>query len=116
MNVVINLGFMKFVFRKIDNIIVRKYCTKIVFYLVSIIVVYQLPHSIILQMDIVQCIIRCIPLKVNHYDEMLPFDEYFPLDILVMSSRETIMGFSTYSYDRKITRIPQNQDLYRITK
>ena len=47
---------------------------------------------------------------------MLPFDEYFPLDILVMSSRETVMGFSTYSYDRKITRIPQNQDLYRITK
>ena len=67
-------------------------------------------------MDIVQCIIRCIPLKVNHYDEMFPFDEYSPLDILVMSSREAVMAFSTYSNDRKITRIPQNQEIYRITK
>ena len=77
---------------------------------------YQLPHSIVLHMHIVQCIIRCIPLKVNYYDEMLPFDKYFPLDILVMSSRETVMAFPIYSYDRKIIRIPQNQDLYRITK
>ena len=81
-----------------------------------LIVVYQLLHSIILQMHIVQCIIRCIPLKVNYYAEMFPFDEYFPLDILVMSSREAVMAFSTYSYDRKIIRIPQNQDLYRIKK